>query len=58
MHVFALGFCWFVDLSLVRCVAVLNVFVGVEAFCSAVSHHGHLWSDIAHRWQNMEREVR
>jgi hypothetical protein len=32
-----------VDFSLVQCVAVLNVFVGVEAFCLAVSHHGHSW---------------
>jgi hypothetical protein len=31
----------FVDLSLVRCVAVMNVFAGTEACYMAVGHHGH-----------------
>jgi hypothetical protein len=38
MHMFALWFCWFVDLSLVWCVVLLNVFVGAEACCLVVSH--------------------
>jgi hypothetical protein len=40
MHVFALWVCWFVGLSVVRCVAVLNAFVGAEAFCLSVGRHG------------------
>jgi hypothetical protein len=36
MHMFGLWFCWFVDFSLVHCVAVLNVFVGAEACCLVV----------------------
>jgi hypothetical protein len=31
----------FLGFPLVQCVAVLNVFVGVEAYCLAVSRHGH-----------------
>jgi hypothetical protein len=42
MHVFGL-FCWFVDFSVVQSVAVLKIFVGAEACCLAVGHHGHLW---------------
>jgi hypothetical protein len=40
MHMFGL-FCWFVDFSVVQCVAVLKVFVAAEACCLAVSHNGH-----------------
>jgi hypothetical protein len=36
-----LRFCWFVDLPLVRCVAVPDVFVGEEACCLPVGHRGH-----------------
>jgi hypothetical protein len=32
--------CGFVGLSLVRRVAVLNVFAGAEVCCMAVGHHG------------------
>jgi hypothetical protein len=39
MHVFALWFSWFVDLSLVRCVAVLIAFVAEETILMA-GHHG------------------
>jgi hypothetical protein len=41
MHVFVLWFCWFVDFSLVQCVAVLNVFVGAKlaAWKSVMTHH-------------------
>jgi hypothetical protein len=35
-----LWLCWFADLVLVRCVAVLNVFVGAEVYCLADIHHG------------------
>jgi hypothetical protein len=36
------GLVWFVDFSVVQCVAVLKVFVGGEACCLAVSHNSHL----------------
>jgi hypothetical protein len=42
MHAFGLWFTWFVDFSLVQCVAVLNVFVGAKACCLSVVHHGHV----------------
>jgi hypothetical protein len=36
---FDLWFCWFDDLSLVECVvAILNAFIGVEAFCITIGH--------------------
>jgi hypothetical protein len=33
------SFCWFVGLSFVTCVAVVNDFVGTEVCCMAVGHH-------------------
>jgi hypothetical protein len=41
MQVFSLWFCWFVDFSLVHCLALLNVFVEAEACCLAVGHQDY-----------------
>jgi hypothetical protein len=41
MYVFSLWLCWFVDFYLVRCMAVLNVFICVAAPYLVVSHCGY-----------------